>query len=57
MYYVYSKQPTYDEMWMSRLLYANLHIQTCGTSTALISEFAKSSEFSPHIIFAVTCLI
>jgi len=33
------------------LLYARLHFQTCGNLT---SESANVSDFSPHIIFAVS---
>jgi len=33
------------------LLYASLHFQTCGILT---SETANLSDFSPHIIFAVS---
>jgi len=36
------------------LFYVTLHFQTCGILTVLTSEFANASNFSPHIIFAVS---
>jgi len=39
---------------MQLSLYASLHFQTCGIQTVLTSESARVSDFSPHVIFAVS---
>jgi len=36
------------------LFYASLYFQNCGILSVLTSEFANVSDFSPHIIFAVS---
>jgi len=32
----------------------SLHVQTCGILTVLTSESARVSDFSPHVIFAIS---
>jgi len=34
-------------------LYANLHSQTCGILRVMTFEFARVSDFSPHVVFAI----
>jgi len=39
---------------MQLSLYTSPHFQTCGILTVMTSESARVSDFSPHVIFAVT---
>jgi len=39
-----------NHLFWTGLLYASLHVQTCGILTVLTSESANVSDFSQHII-------
>jgi len=46
--------PSKPQKLATGLLYASLHFETCGFLTVFTSESANASNFSPHMIFAVS---
>ena len=44
----------FDGIYSLLSLYDSLHFETCDILTVLTSEFERVSDFSPHVIFAVS---